>query len=973
MFGGFLNEAVIGSAVEINQIFYRIIPGNDHSEYSISLINPENGTYLRHRFGVLFASTKPDLDTKDPNFNADSSFIPELKLNGIILKCSNPGLDKLAVSEKDGKLIINQTNPLILSPRSLPRTGDLIELSKQVFRICPANNGQPEAFSLRLENSRSFLRHSYGRLTTTGKPDPDTVDMNVFNNDSSFILCPASDGFRLRCTNPGLENHFVALSPSGKTVIVSRSEIEIETASKTKNEGEVKTGTLREVQQSENEITVTNTDLQTEISDDPKQISESGETAITTDLPCPVIAESSEKRIEDRKRDLSYATARIIPDRSQLLTVHRISSILSELSEISAICSEMNNAVSGLRRELQSSAKENLELKQRLSVLENLASSEISRKHAGQTQNPPVSVIVPVYNGEKYLRACLNSLLSQALSDFELIIINDGSADGTEEILKEYSLRDHRIKIITTDHRGAGEARNRGLEEISGKYVSILDADDIYDPRMLLTLYAAAEAGNLDITVCRSEKITEDDESSREKMDWTIADQYLSKSRVFSSVDAVDHIFQLFNGWTWDKMFSAEFITSRRLKFQDTPFSNDAYFTYMALCSANRIGTVDEYLVTHRYHRNSIEARRHEDPARFIDVFKAILNELENSGKKKLFGLSFCNWVVSFSRWQYETLDSDSRRKITDAVSEFIDQNSIRESLTRIYREADTLWLANHTDSKIPEVSIIMPVYNSEKYLEETIRSIRRQTMKNFEVICIDDGSDDRSLEILHQAAKADRRFKVVAQENRGAGAARNAGLKQAKGRYLAFIDSDDLYDSIFLEKMLSQSERLDADIAVCRYVRFFNEFNTEDLPGNDIDMSLLPGKEVFSPKDIRKDFFQIFIPVVWNKLFKREFIERKKIRFQEIRNSNDTYFVYCALLESGSITTIDKRLVRYRMRKDSLVRTRRAAPECYLLAQQALKEKVESMGLMNDEEFRNSLDLRIRRNTEWNKKMASA
>lgn len=975
MFGGFLNEAVIGSVIEINQIIYRIIPGNDLSLNSISLFNPENSTYLRHRFGVLFPSSKPDQDTKDPNFNADSSFIPELKLNGIILKCSNPGFNDLAVSEQDGKLIISQTSPLIFSPRSLPRTDDTLELSNQIYRICPANNGKPEAFSFRLENSTAFLRHSFGRLTTADKPDPDTGDINLFNNDSSFILCPAPEGFRLRCTNKGLEDHYVSVNLAGETVIASRTEIE--TVTETKNEAEPvsETETSSADQQTEKETPETETisALQSEISTETKQLSEDKETAETTRLPFPVSTKKADADNLARKQILKYAPARIIPNREQLLSVHRVTAVFRELSEVRAVCAEMNNAVYGLRRELQSYSKENPELKQRLSVLENLTISELNRKHTCKHDNPLISVIVPVFNGEKFLRACLNSLLSQTLADFELIIVNDGSTDGTGEILKEFSLRDERLKIIATDHRGAGEARNRGLEEIRGKYVSILDADDIYDPRMLLTLYASAEAGNLDITVCRSEKISDDNESSREKMNWTIAAHLLPESKVFSSTDASAHIFQLFNGWTWDKLFSSEFITSRRLKFQDIPFSNDAFFTYMALCNADRIGTVDEYLVIHRYHANSIEARRHEDPVRFIDVFRSIHDELEKCGKMKLFGISFCNWVVSFSRWQFETLEPNCRKKITDTVSEFMEQKHITEGLTRIYRDADTLWLANQISSPVPEVSVIMPVFNSEKYLEETVRSVREQTMRNFEVICVDDGSTDGSWYILQKASEGDPRFKIARQENRGAGAARNRGLELARGRYLAFIDSDDICEREFLSKMLARAKRFDADVTVCRYIRFFDEHNTEELPGNDIDLSLLPAKEVFSLHDIRKNFFQIFIPVVWNKLFRREFIEKKKIRFQELRNSNDTFFVYCALLESDSITTVNERLIRYRMRADSLVRTRRDAPDCYLQAQQALKEKVESMGLMEDEEFRKSLELRITRNTEWNRKMASA
>jgi glycosyltransferase involved in cell wall biosynthesis len=951
MFDSFLNDVLIGSVIEINHLYYYVITANNHSKDSVSLVNFEDSTYLRHRFGVLLPSSKPEQATDDPNFSIDSSFIPELTPNGILLRCTNPGFEKLYISRKGENLIIDQNNPEIFSPLSQPQIDDRLEFSNQIYIVCPANNGKIGAFSLRKHGENSFLRHSYGVITAT-QLDPEE-DRTVFNDDSTFILCPTPDGIRLKCTNPGLEDHYVAVKKYGETVISSKSEIDASLLSQKKS-NDYYTQSI-----SKNTETPSNTEnasYNTQKSEGKNTFSDS---AVNESETC-------------QDSELKYAVAKIHSNRAQILTELRLCNALRMLTEFGNICSEMRSTISDLKSEFQNSVFENQKLQNRIGILENLASIELIKMQKSTGNTPLISVIIPVYNGEQYLRECLNSLLSQTFNNFELILINDGSTDETEKILEEYSLRDQRIKIITTDHNGAGKSRNRGLEEIRGKYVSILDADDIYAPQMLMTLYATAESDNLDIAVCRSEKITGNNVNSREKMLWTVTDQYLPQNRVFSATDVAKHIFQLFNGWTWDKLFSAKFIKALNLRFQDTSFSNDAFFTYMALCSAERIGIVDEYLVIHRYHENSIEARRCEDPIKFIDVFKAILAELEKSGKIKNYRLSFCNWVASFTRWQYETQDEESKKLIQNAASSFISENRINENLTRIYTNSDTLWLANHTNSKIPEVSIIMPVYNSEMFLEETIRSIREQTMKNFEVICIDDGSNDRSLEILENIAKEDLRFRILTQKNHGAGAARNKGLELARGRYLAFMDSDDLYNKDFLEIMLSQSRRLDTDITVCRYIRFFHEYNTEDIPRNDINMSLLPRKEVFSPQDIRKDFFQVFIPVVWNKLFKREFIERNAIKFQEIQNSNDTYFVYCALLESASITAIDKRLIRYRMRADSLVRTRRIAPECYLLAQQALKEKVESMGLMNDDEFRNSLDLRILKNTEWNKKMAA-
>ena len=99
------------------------------------------------------------------------------------------------------------------------------------------------------------------------------------------------------------------------------------------------------------------------------------------------------------------------------------------------------------------------------------------------------------------------------------------------------------------------------------------------------------------------------------------------------------------------------------------------------------------------------------------------------------------------------------------------------------------------------DISVIIPVYNAEKHLEECIRSVCAQTVKDIEILCVDDGSSDGSLAILQRLAQEDPRVKVICQENAGAGAARNHGLRLARGKYLSFLDADDFFDSHMLEK----------------------------------------------------------------------------------------------------------------------------------------------------------------------------
>ncbi len=102
---------------------------------------------------------------------------------------------------------------------------------------------------------------------------------------------------------------------------------------------------------------------------------------------------------------------------------------------------------------------------------------------------PKVSVIVPVYNGEKYLKECLDSILSQTLSDIEIICVNDGSTDGSYDILENYKLKDSRIKIINKPNTGYGNSMNVGIQESQGEFIGIVESDDYVEPNMYELLY----------------------------------------------------------------------------------------------------------------------------------------------------------------------------------------------------------------------------------------------------------------------------------------------------------------------------------------------------------------------------------------------------------------------------------------------------------------------------------------------------
>ena len=188
------------------------------------------------------------------------------------------------------------------------------------------------------------------------------------------------------------------------------------------------------------------------------------------------------------------------------------------------------------------------------------------------------------------------------------------------------------------------------------------------------------------------------------------------------------------------------------------------------------------------------------------------------------------------------------------------------------------------------KISVIIPVFNTEKYIEKCINSILSQSFSDIEVICINDGSTDSSLEILSQYLSKDSRVKIINQNNQGAGYSRNIGIENASGEYLAFIDADDWIDEYFLEKAYSAAKKYDADIV--ETTQSYNVYS-------DNDIKLFNKKKakgfIANGTYFRRD-------VIWDKIYRTDFIRKNKITFPNGLCHNDAYFLLQSLYYKANI-----------------------------------------------------------------------
>lgn len=271
-----------------------------------------------------------------------------------------------------------------------------------------------------------------------------------------------------------------------------------------------------------------------------------------------------------------------------------------------------------------------------------------------------MSIVVPVYNAEAHLVESFNCLAEQSYGNFEVIMVDDGSKDGSPEICKDFACHDSRFVYVRQGNAGAGFARNHGMDLAHGEFLMFLDADDLFDPAMVETLHARLERDGADVAVCCANGFSGCYDARNA---WPVNEGARMPAGVYSPSEFADSFYQSVTSCPWDKMFRASFVRDYGLRYQTLRYSNDSFFVLMALLLARRVVWTDEVLVHYRVGQGgSLRDKMYLNPLCDLDMFDMLRKAVSESSlavRSRLMQ-SLDDWTIDILLAGYATLASQS-------------------------------------------------------------------------------------------------------------------------------------------------------------------------------------------------------------------------------------------------------------------------------------------------------------------------
>ncbi|MCD7880546.1 MAG: glycosyltransferase [Clostridiales bacterium] len=568
-------------------------------------------------------------------------------------------------------------------------------------------------------------------------------------------------------------------------------------------------------------------------------------------------------------------------------------------------------------------------------------------------KSPKVSVVLPIYNVEDYLTEALYSLSQQTLDEMEFLCVNDGSTDSSMAIIREFADVDKRFRVLDGPNGGYGKAMNRGIDAAKGAYLGILEPDDFVPPDMFASLYRIAHREQLDLVKADFYIFTVGADGTLKRKRTNLANTRRYYGQVIDPWEDTS-VFKLVMN-TWAGIYNLDFLNKNHIRHNETPGASyqDNGFWFKTFSCAHRTWFV--HTPYYHYRRDNPNASMLSTKKMYCatEEYRLIWDWLKQYPDKierftpAFYRKKFVSYMITYRRIGDE-LRREYLHHIRDEFKEPLEAGLLDEELfgPGFWTHLDEIVADPDAYFETIRVSVIIPVYNAEQYLRQCLDSVLTRAEQRIEVICVDDGSTDRSPEILREYQERDSRVIVLTQANAGAGAARNYGMKIARGQYLSFLDADDFFEYDMLKIAYERAHTEDSDIVVFRCNQYTESSGRYAGARYTINESLLPEERPFAGADIEKDVFRAFMGWAWDKLFRADFVRSLGLQFQEQRTTNDMLFVFSALVKAERISTMNNVLAHHRRDNGSLSVTREKSWRCFYDALCALRQQLTDWGL---------------------------
>lgn len=581
-----------------------------------------------------------------------------------------------------------------------------------------------------------------------------------------------------------------------------------------------------------------------------------------------------------------------------------------------------------------------------------------------------VSIVVPIYKVEAYLERCIDSLIGQTLTDIEIILVDDGSPDGCPAICDRYAAKDRRIKVIHKKNGGVSAARNDGLAAASGDYVIFCDSDDWMELDACEVLYTKGIETGSDVVVGDINRIKGDKMiynqyfanefhyTDRENMDQLVmADIYLGYCPNPPKTHTIGY------GGPWNKLVKRQFLLDHNINFDVSLLGlyDDILYTAYVYANMGSIVYIQKpvynYVVVQTSITKTYKANSLDISNRIFKAFSAFIKEYAPDGRwdKAFDALVVRRFEENLRFYFFSDQNGKGYKEIINELKETMAQEpyasaerSVEIDRLETYqarvakllqaKSATGLW-ALYKLKKLrssvgvrPEFSVIVPVYNVEPYLERCVESLVNQTLKDIEIILVDDGSPDGCPEICDRYAAKDNRITVIHKKNEGVSAARNDGLAAASGEWVICFDSDDWAELDACENLYNAGASNNADVVIADIYRV----NGEHRSTNPLFKEAFEFTESEDIKNVViSAIYQRCSPIVsnktqvgfggpWNKAVRGELIAEHGLQFDTdvMGVYDDRLFALDAYANAEKIVYIQKLVYNYVLVDGSLTRT---------------------------------------------------